>query len=112
MEPMDQEYAPALFEEEQRFRQLWIWLFLIPLGLWYYTIMAEVLWDLLVTGPPWAERPRGDFVEFGIGLVVCTLLTPPFEGVLARADEVKRPSRDLHELPAGPDPLYPSRNFH
>ena len=37
------------------------------------------------------------------------LLEPPFEESLARADEVKRPGRDL---PAGPDPLYPSRNFH
>ncbi|MDX1576359.1 MAG: OB-fold nucleic acid binding domain-containing protein, partial [Kiloniellales bacterium] len=40
------------------------------------------------------------------------LLAPPFEGALARADEVKRPGRDLRDLPAGPDPLYPSRNFH
>ncbi len=37
------------------------------------------------------------------------LLEPPFEESLARADEVKRPGRDLL---AGPDPLYPSRNFH
>ena len=35
-------------------------------------------------------------------------LEPPF----ARADEVKRPGRDHRDLPAGPDPLYPSRNFH
>jgi hypothetical protein len=40
------------------------------------------------------------------------LLTPPFEASLARADEVKRPGRELRDLPAGPDPLYPSRNFH
>jgi error-prone DNA polymerase len=35
-------------------------------------------------------------------------LEPPF----ARADEVKRPGRELRDLPTGPDPLYPSRNFH
>ena len=39
-------------------------------------------------------------------------LAPPFEGSLARADEVKRPGRELRDLPTGPDPLYPSRNFH
>ncbi|MEE8501338.1 MAG: hypothetical protein V3S23_01335, partial [Kiloniellales bacterium] len=37
---------------------------------------------------------------------------PPLEPPRARADEVKRPGRALRRLPAGPDPLYPSRNFH
>ncbi len=41
-----------------------------------------------------------------------TPLEPPFAPSLARADEVKRPGRDLRDLPTGPDPLYPSRNFH
>jgi error-prone DNA polymerase len=37
---------------------------------------------------------------------------PPLEPPRARADEVKRPGRALRDLPAGPNPLYPSRNFH
>ncbi len=37
---------------------------------------------------------------------------PPLEPPRARAHEVKRPGRALRRLPAGPDPLYPSRNFH
>jgi error-prone DNA polymerase len=37
---------------------------------------------------------------------------PPLEPPRAWADEVKRPGRALRGLPAGPDPLYPSRNFH
>jgi len=40
------------------------------------------------------------------------LLAPPLAPPFARADEVKRPGRELRDLPAGPDPLYPSRNFH
>jgi hypothetical protein len=39
-------------------------------------------------------------------------LEPSFAPPLARADEVKRPGRELRDLPTGPDPLYPSRNFH
>jgi error-prone DNA polymerase len=37
---------------------------------------------------------------------------PPLEPPRARADEVKHPGRALRGLPTGPDPLYPSRNFH
>ncbi|HEX9768152.1 MAG TPA: error-prone DNA polymerase [Kiloniellales bacterium] len=42
-------------------------------------------------------------------------LEPPFAPPYARADEVKRPGRELPappRLPRGRDPLYPSRNFH
>ena len=36
----------------------------------------------------------------------------PLEPPRARADEVKRPGREPAPLPAGPDPRFPSRNFH
>ncbi|MDX1425601.1 MAG: hypothetical protein R3322_20820, partial [Kiloniellales bacterium] len=54
-------------------------------------------------------------------------VAPAFDSSLARADEVKRPGRGEREPPpappaspaspaprppGGPDPTYPSRNFH
>lgn len=61
---------PVLFHEEQRFRQLWIWLLILFIaGLQWWGFIQQI-----VLGQPWGDNPAPDWMMvafwllFGIGL--------------------------------------------
>ena len=64
--------APALFREEQRFRQLWIWLLIgLVAGLQWWGFIQQI-----ILGEPWGDNPAPDWMMvtfwllFGIGLPI------------------------------------------
>ncbi len=66
------EPAGAIFREEQRFRQMWLWLVIAgTAGIAWYGFVSQVFW-----GRPFGDRPASDVVltviwlAFGIGLPV------------------------------------------
>ncbi len=59
---------PVHFEEEQRFRQVWLWAIvvgpLLPIG----GVMLYALWQQLLLGRPFGDRPMPDGVLVGTAL--------------------------------------------
>lgn len=63
---------PPLFREEQRFRQLWIWLLIgLVAGLQWWGFLQQI-----ILGQPWGDNPAPDWMMvsfwllFGIGLPI------------------------------------------
>lgn len=68
-----------LFEEKQRFTQWWLWSIIVSAALVVFGIFGNAMWQQLVLGKPWGERPMPDdflimFTLFNITAVVVMLL--------------------------------------
>ncbi len=58
---------PVRFREEQRFRQLWIWLLLLPLAVGFIGFFGWAMVEQLVRGRPVGNQPLPDLVLMIIG---------------------------------------------
>jgi hypothetical protein len=62
--------SEPLFRETQQFRQRWLWWLLLPSNLLVIAIFGYGLYQQLILGQPWGERPLSD-----IALIIVSLLS-------------------------------------
>jgi len=65
---------PVRFREEQRFRQVWIWLLTLPLCVGGIGFFAWAMVKQLVTGRPVGSRPMPDLMLMIVGPLVILLM--------------------------------------
>ena len=69
--PMTQ---PVRFREEQRFRQIWIWLLILPLGIGGIAFFGWAMVEQLVRGRPVGNQPMPDLMLMIVGPLFILLM--------------------------------------
>ncbi len=61
-----------LFKEEQRFKQPWVWLILVPASVAVIVVFGFAFDKQLVQGEPWGDKPMSDtgLLVFGIFIIL------------------------------------------
>lgn len=71
---MDQEASGLLFEEEQYFRQGWLWAIIGPLDLAVLALFGYGLVKQLIFGRPWGNHPMPDWLLLVFSAVMFVLI--------------------------------------
>jgi hypothetical protein len=65
---------PVRFREEQRFRQLWVWLLILPLSAGMIGFFAWAVVEQLVRGHPVGNQPMSDLMLMIVGPLLIALM--------------------------------------